>query len=81
MIRKETYRWRPGKSQAPPSQAECILADLRKGKKITPLDALEDYGCFRLGARIWDLRKDGHPIKMELFEDRRKGKRYARYWL
>lgn len=63
------------------TQAEMILSDLRKGKKITPLDALEDYGCFRLGARIWDLRKDGYPIKSELFEDHRKEKRYARYWM
>lgn len=59
------------------SHAESILSDLRKGKKITPIDALEDYGCFRLGARIWDLRKAGHPIKAEIVED--KGKRYARY--
>lgn len=63
------------------SHAESILADLKRGKKITPIDALEDYGCFRLGARIWDLKHKGHPIKTEIVEDRSKGKRYARYSL
>ena len=80
MIRKEAYGWRPTKAERiPVSQAEAILSDLRKGAKITPLDALENYGCFRLGARIFDLKRKGHPIKTELHEDPETGKRYARY--
>lgn len=63
------------------SQSEAILADLRKGKKLTPLEALREYGCFRLGARIFDLRKDGHPIKSERVTDPKTNKSYARYWL
>ena len=63
------------------THAEAILSDLRRGKKITPLDALEDYGCFRLGARIYDLRREGHPIQTENFRDPQSGKHYARYWL
>ncbi len=63
------------------SQTEMILADLRKGKKLTPLFALREYGCFRLGARIWDLRKEGHPIKSERITDAESGKSYARYSL
>ena len=39
------------------SQNERILAHLKKGKKITPLDALEKFGCFRLAARISDYEK------------------------
>jgi hypothetical protein len=42
-----------------------ILAYLQSGNSITPLDALQLFGCFRLGARIFDLRKSGVEILME----------------
>ena len=60
------------------TQAEAILADLKRGKSITPLD---DYGCLRLGARIYDLKRAGHPIMRRMVEDVRTGKRYAEYWM
>lgn len=44
------------------TQSQKIAAHLRSGKSITPLDALNLYGCFRLGARIWDLKDKGMPI-------------------
>jgi hypothetical protein len=59
------------------SQNERILAHLKKGKKITPLDALEKFGCFRLAARISDLRKDGHVISTENVT--KDGKTFASY--
>ena len=33
-----------------------ILEYLMKHKGITPMDALSEIGCMRLGARIWELR-------------------------
>jgi hypothetical protein len=36
---------------------------LEKGRSITPIKALEKFGCFRLGARIWDLRQMGYRIE------------------
>jgi|TARA_B110000285_G_C14761165_1_gene439624 hypothetical protein len=39
-----------------------IKAHLQNGKKITPIDALNQYGCFRLSAIIYTLRKEGFPI-------------------
>jgi len=60
------------------SQNKCIIAHL-KNKPITPLEALNRYGCFRLGARIYELRNRGHKIKTEMVEVR--GKRVAKYWL
>jgi len=36
---------------------------LEKGRSITPIQALDMFGCFRLGARIWDLRKAGYDIE------------------
>jgi len=37
------------------SQNAMILAYLRDGNKITPLEAERMFGCMRLGARIADL--------------------------
>lgn len=41
-----------------PSQADQILAHLEEGKELTPMDALDLFGCMRLAARIWDLRHE-----------------------
>lgn len=38
------------------TQLRSIREHLESGRGITPLDALNLYGCFRLGARIWELR-------------------------
>jgi hypothetical protein len=46
------------------SQSSNILAALKAGKHITPLDALRDHGCLRLAARIHDLKEAGHQIVM-----------------
>lgn len=45
------------------SQREQILKHLNEKGSITPLDALRYYGCLRLSARIYELRKDGHDIR------------------
>ena len=44
------------------SQNQQIANYLNKGKKLTPLQALEKFGCFRLAARIADLRNNGMNI-------------------
>lgn len=43
-------------------QNDMILVALKNGDRITPLSALEKFGCLRLSARIWDLRHEGYPI-------------------
>jgi hypothetical protein len=55
------------------------LLRLRGEEGVTPLDALNQIGCFRLAARVWDLRLEGHLITNE--EIKVQGKRYARYVL
>ncbi len=62
------------------SQEQAILAWMRSGNSITPLDALHLFGCFRLAARIKDLRAEGHDIETELVTTP-AGKRIARYRL
>jgi len=61
------------------SQNMEILARLLAGKSITPLQALYRFGCFRLSARIYDLRRMGYDIKMVIIEENEK--RYAKYFL
>jgi hypothetical protein len=63
------------------TQNKMILVDLVKGDRITPMDALMKYNCFRLSARIYDLRHDFKaPINSRLVEGV-NGKRYAEYWI
>ncbi len=48
------------------SQNKQILTHLQAGGTLTPLDALYRYGCFRLAARINDLRRAGHVIDVRI---------------
>jgi len=47
------------------TQTRAILAHLRQHRTITALEALDQYQCFRLAARIKDLREEGHEIHTE----------------
>lgn len=61
------------------SQKMAIREILESGGTITPLEALYKLGCLRLGARIYDLRKEGMAI---ITETKRSGKKkYAEYRL
>ena len=59
------------------TQKQQIQAYLTKGKAITPIDALNKFGCFRLSARIADLRNDGLNIATKYVT--KKGKNFASY--
>lgn len=41
------------------TQNEMILDYLLSGNSLTPLEALDRFGCFRLSGRIYDLKKKG----------------------
>lgn len=62
------------------NHCNMILAHLKSGKAINPLEALDSYGCFRLGARIFDLRERGVEIDSQ-FITTATGKRVKEYWL
>ena len=63
------------------SQSAQIKAALLAGETLTPLDALRRFGCFRLGARIWELRhKCGMDIKA-MWHTTESGKIVAAYSL
>lgn len=63
------------------TQTNMILQYMASGKSITPLCALKKYGCMRLGARIYDLRREGHTIYDIMEHNSKTGKRYKRYFL
>lgn len=44
------------------TQREEIAKYLKSGKSLTALEALNKFGCMRLGARIWELKKEGRQI-------------------
>lgn len=47
------------------SQNNQILNYLMKGKTLTPIEALQMFGSFRLAARVYQLKNLGHPIVSE----------------
>lgn len=61
------------------SQNDWILQRLKSGYALTPLDAFKGCGCFRLAARINDLRAEGHNILTEKITV--AGKHFACYRL
>lgn len=63
------------------SQTSQILKFMLAGNSITPLDALHKFKCMRLGARIYDLKRNGYVINTLIITDQKTGKRYARYSL
>ena len=60
------------------TQRSLILAHMKRRGSITQKEAYELYDCFRLGARIYDLRRSGIEIATERVTDLRR-KNYARY--
>lgn len=50
------------------SQNLRIRKYLESGRKLIALTALYEFGCFRLGARIYDLKREGMLIDSEIIE-------------
>ena len=66
------------------SHKQLVKQSLIAGDVLTPMDALNRWGCFRLGARIYELRREidpdtGKPYDIRMTPNREK--RYAKYFL
>ncbi len=61
------------------TQFKKILDALKSGEKITPLDALKRWGCFKLASRIFEMKRAGYNIKAEIITD--GNKHFAQYYL
>ena len=66
------------------TQTQKIIEYMKKYGSITPLDALREFGCMRLAARINDIERQGISIDREIeHSTNRDGDKvhYARYRL
>ena len=62
------------------TQVKRILAYMQAGNRITPIEALQMFGSFRLGARIAEIKELGYPVQSE-FVTTPSGKRVKAYWI
>jgi hypothetical protein len=59
------------------SQLKEIRHYLESGGKLTPLEALDKFGCFRLAAIVHNLREEGLNIKTTMVKQGQKS--FAEY--
>ncbi len=69
----------PNESQSQ-SQNKMILDALLSGDRLTHLIAEQRFRCLRLGARIYDLKQQGHNIQRRMITVP-SGKRVAEYYM
>jgi hypothetical protein len=62
------------------SQSDQILTALKRGVRLTPLDALTEFNCMRLASRINALRVKGEPVQDRWIKTP-SGKRVKEYWI
>lgn len=66
------------------TQTQMILRYMQENGAITAWEAVKEIGCFRLAARVKDLKNAGYPITKAMETTRnRYGKKvsFARYSL
>ena len=54
------------------TQCDRVLKYMQDFGTITPVQAMQDLGCMRLGARIWDLRAAGHNITRRMVSSKNR---------
>ena len=61
------------------TQSKQIEDYLDEGNRITQLDALNLFKCFRLASRISDIQREGRTVQSR-FISTYSGKRVKEYW-
>lgn len=61
------------------TQKDEVENVLKNGQSITPIEALNKFGAFRLSAIIFDLREEGLDIVTNMIQG--TNNRYAEYKL
>ena len=61
------------------SQEKRILAALQRGERLTQLDMLYRFGAGQAGTRIFNLRRQGHDIRIKWINKGRK--RFVEYYI
>lgn len=63
------------------NQTQQVLEYMKTHGSIDPMRAVNDLGCFRLAARIADLKAQGVPVARMIRTNPVTGKRWAEYWV
>ena len=66
------------------TQTDMILRFMLDGNTITPLEALDHFGCFRLASRICDIERKGYRVERKIISKKNmygKTIRHAKYWI
>lgn len=66
------------------NQTSAVLNHLLSGKTLTSMEAFQLFGCTRLSAKVFELRKKGYNIEcVEVESTTRYGTlcRYANYFI
>ena len=63
------------------SQCAQILKWLKRGRRLSGLEALQYFVCFRLPSRINDLKREGYVIKKSMERTLVSGKLIAVYYM
>lgn len=66
------------------TQTERVLMYMRDVDSITQFEAMQDLGCMRLGARVYDLKREGYNIRRDMETSKNRygeDTSYARYRL
>lgn len=61
------------------SQTGLILSHLQSGREINPIEALNKYGCFRLGTVIFNLKQEGYTIHTRIHRYKKPSGREGHY--
>ena len=61
------------------SQMSLILGHLKENREINPIIALNLYGCYRLGAIIFNLKAEGHLIESRIEKYTKPSGKRGRY--
>lgn len=67
-----------------PNQVRDIIRYMDDHGSITPMEALQEFGCMRLASRICDIKRLGYVVGKRMETRRNRYGRtvcYARYWL
>ena len=54
------------------TQNDRIMNHLKEYGSITQLEAMQEYGIYRLASRISDLRKEGISIKRDMVKGKNR---------
>lgn len=66
-----------------PTQCGKVLRHLKDHGRITAAEAISEYGCYRLAARIADLKARGWPIRQRMITGTNRygeATRFAEYY-